>query len=154
GRNLKMGRRSEDAEPGSPPLANACILIVEDDYFIATELESILIEAGARMLPLCRTSKEALAVLENGAVSLAGLDFRLVSETSESVARRLQELKAPFVFYTGQIDAEKLLAAWPGCRVLSKPARPAQLVQMLADLSAASNTSAPRVAASASLRRS
>jgi hypothetical protein len=45
------------------PLNGARVLVVEDDCLISMDLESTLAEAGAEIAGVCRTAKDALALL-------------------------------------------------------------------------------------------
>ena len=109
------------------------VLIVEDDLLLLMELESILLEAGAEVAGSCRSVREGLAAADDR-VAAAILDVRVGRETIAPVARRLASRGTPFVFYTGQVQNDPELAEWPGCTVLSKPARPGTIVAALAEL--------------------
>lgn len=114
-------------------LYGARVLVVEDDYLISMGLESTLVEAGAEIAGVCRTVRDALALAEQNGVAAAILDFRLGCETAEPVARQLSSRGIPFVFYTGQLEAEPLLRLeWPGCKILRKPSRPQAIVDAVA----------------------
>ena len=110
------------------------ILIVEDDFFIRIDLESILREAGAEVIGPCCGIADALAALTDGKVTAAILDVRLGCETVAPVARELTKKGTPFVFYSGQLGADPTLAEWPNCRILTKPALPKMIVAVVADL--------------------
>jgi len=114
-------------------LQGARVLIVEDDLLLLMELESILLEAGAEVAGSCRSVREGLAAADDR-VAAAILDVRVGRETIAPVARRLASRGTPFVFYTGQVQNDPELAEWPGCTVLSKPARPGTIVAALAEL--------------------
>ncbi len=131
-----MESGAENRETGSiaGPLQGARILVVEDDFFIATELESILTDAGGQVVGLCRTVKDALASAATEDLAVALLDFRMGDEDTTAVARRLAARHVPFAFYTGQAQAEPLCVDWPDCKVVSKPARAQTVVNALADL--------------------
>jgi DNA-binding response OmpR family regulator len=117
------------------PLNGARVLVVEDDCLISMDLESILVEAGAEVAGVCRTVKDALVLANQNGIAAAILDFRLGCETSEPVARQLSSRGIPFVFYTGQLEAERLLRSeWPGSKVPRKPARPRAIVNAVADM--------------------
>jgi DNA-binding response OmpR family regulator len=120
-----------DAEPA---LRGARVLIVEDDVLLIMELESILLEAGAEIAGRCRTVKEGLAAARKDDVAVAILDVRIGRETISPVARQLASQGTPFIFYTGQVENEPLLAEWQDRTVLAKPARPAAIVAAIADL--------------------
>lgn len=115
-------------------LDGARVLVVEDDFLILTALDSILSDAGAEIVGLCRSVEEALPLAEEDGLTAAVLDFRLGSETVEPVAQRLAERGIPFVFYTGQVRSEATLAEWPNCKVLLKPAPTRMIVAAIAEL--------------------
>ena len=114
-------------------LQGARVLIVEDDLLLLMELELILLEAGAEIAGCCRSVREGLAAADDR-IAAAILDVRVGRETIAPVARRLASRGTPFVFYTGQVPGDPELAEWPGCTILSKPARPGTIVAALADL--------------------
>src|SRR5947207_11585080 len=58
-------------------LRDARVLIVEDDFLILIELETILREVGAQIAGACRTVDEALAVASDSDMDAALLDLRL-----------------------------------------------------------------------------
>jgi DNA-binding NtrC family response regulator len=115
------------------PLAGMWVLVVEDDNLIAMEIESVLAEAGALVVGPYRTPSEALPFVEKS-LSAAVLDIRLRSETVARVAKKLAELAIPFIFYTGQLQTDEILAERPDCEVVYKPAQPQTLVAAVASL--------------------
>lgn len=115
-------------------LTGARILIVEDDFFIAMELESIFTDAGADVVGPCRTVEDALVQAKAGALTAALLDFRIGENTSLAVADDLQRQNVPFAFYTGQAATELIQSKWPQCKIIPKPSAPDLLVKALADL--------------------
>jgi len=116
------------------PLWGARVLIVEDDFFIAMELESIFSDAGGEVVGLCRTVKDALVSAKAEDLAVAILDFQMGEETTVGVAQILAGRQVPFAFYTGHAEIEPLCTNWPECKVVSKPARPQALVNAVADL--------------------
>ena len=52
---------------------------------------------------------------------------------TNGVAAELTKQGTPFVFYSGQVDAEPALAEWPNCRILTKPALPRTIVATVAE---------------------
>jgi len=118
-------------------LGGARVLIVEDDFFILTELEGILTDAGAQAAVPCRNVSEALWALDRHCIEVAILDVRLGGETVAPVARELSRRQTPFLFYTGQIGSDPDLAEWStgrDCRIIGKPAASQTIVAALADL--------------------
>ncbi|MGQ0444405.1 MAG: response regulator [Beijerinckiaceae bacterium] len=126
-------------------LSGARVLLVEDDYIVAIDLETTLVDAGAEVAGPCRTVKDALAAISLNELGAAVLDIRLGEETVGPVARQLDERGVPFFFYTGQIDTDPIRREWPHHKIISKPARPEYIVKAVADLlkcqPAASSTS-------------
>jgi CheY-like chemotaxis protein len=115
-------------------LQGKTVLVVEDEFLIAMEIESILIDAGADVLGPCASVAEALGVIEGTRFSAASLDIRLGYETSEPIALALTEKGIPFVFYSGQVLPETMRQKWPDVTVLSKPVSGSRLISCLAEM--------------------
>jgi len=98
---------------------------------IALQLEAQLNAAGARVYSAGRL-RDALFMAEHPALSAAVLDYRLGSEDSGAVCRRLVDLGIPFMFYTGVKD--QVARDWPGATVVSKPIDGRVLVHAVAGL--------------------
>jgi DNA-binding response OmpR family regulator len=126
--------RSNKNDNPHTALLGARVLIVEDDALLLMELESILQDAGAEIMGCCRNVPEALRALEQNRISVAILDVRIGHTTIAPVARGLAKRGTPFLFYTGQVENDPTLAEWAGHAVLSKPARPAAIVEAIARL--------------------
>ncbi len=107
------------------------VLVVEDDPLLLLDLEQTLAGAGAEVVGLCQTLQEALRRSDPIDFSVAVLDFRLGAETASPVARRLEDLGVPFVFYTGQARLEPSLAEWRHCSIVEKPSPPQTLISAL-----------------------
>ena len=108
------------------------ILIVEDEVFIAAELEDIVRDAGAEVVGPAMSAPEALRLIENHKITAAILDVRLGDHDSLPVARRLAAAEIPFVFHTGNGDSEVLSNTWPLAAIVKKPATPQALITALA----------------------
>ncbi len=113
-------------------LRGARLLVVEDNFIILLQLESILLEAGAEIAGLCGSVEEALAMAEADDLAAAILDVRVGQEKVTPVAQKLRERGVPLVFYTGQADTDPISSEWPGCAVISKPAPPSAIVDAVA----------------------
>ncbi len=113
-------------------LSGARILVVEDDFLISTELDSILAAAGATVLGPCRTLAQAERVMKANRISAAILDFRIGETTSLPVAAELNRHGIPFVFFTGQTNTSQIATACPGATVISKPFQRRTIVAALA----------------------
>ncbi|WP_338663657.1 response regulator [Pararoseomonas sp. SCSIO 73927] len=91
---------------GPGPLAGCRVLLVEDEYLIADEMESWLRQAGAVVLGPVPDVDAALDIIEReaGALDAAVLDANLGDgETAYPVADRLDELGVPYMFATGDV---------------------------------------------------
>jgi DNA-binding response OmpR family regulator len=102
-------------------LDGARVLVLEDDYFISVELDRILTGAGAEVIGPCRSLAQARDLIETVCISCAVLDVRLDRETSLPAARQLNERGIPFVFVTGQLHTDQLLAEWQDAKIITKP---------------------------------
>jgi len=110
------------------------VLIVEDDFLLLSDLEMILLEGGAGRVDSCRTIEEALARANADDIEAAVLDVRVGHESIAPVARQLAARGIPFVFYTGQVGNDRMIAEWPGCKIVSKPAQSQVIVAAIAEL--------------------
>ncbi len=110
------------------------VLVAEDEAIIAFELEAFLIEAGAEVIGPSYSLDDAMDHAEDDDLSAAVLDIRLGEDTIAPVARLLTERGIPFVFYSGQIDNDPILAEWPTSTLVPKPASPRVVVHALAQL--------------------
>jgi len=117
-----------------PCLIGCRILVVEDDFFIRIDLESILRDAGAEVIGPCRGIADALELLTKSQVTAAILDMQLGHETVVPVARELTKRGTPFIFYSGQHGVDPALVEWSSHPILDKPALPRAIVGAVADL--------------------
>jgi CheY-like chemotaxis protein len=113
-------------------LSGAYVLVVEDEVFIALELQILLEDAGARV----RVEPDldgGLNAAENG-LDIAVLDVRLRGVDVFPIADRLAERGKPFVFHSGHADTKALEEKYDGAIALSKPARPGEVIDAVAEL--------------------
>ena len=94
------------------------VLIVEDDPFIALDLEETVLRLGVKSTRTALNVAGALTMIAIRAPDLALLDVGLRHENSFAVAERLAILKVPFVFITAYDDLPRAFADHPR---LSKP---------------------------------
>src|SRR5690242_14972063 len=74
------------------------VLVVEDEFLIAMDLEALLMDHGWRVLGPAATVAEALRLLEDGKMpDVALLDINLKGETVAPVAEVLRERSVPMV---------------------------------------------------------
>jgi DNA-binding response OmpR family regulator len=115
-------------------LVGAKLLIVEDNFLLLMDLEEVLLGAGADQVQPCRTIEDAVRVAEADGISAAILDVRIGADSIAPVARKLAARGTPFIFYTGQLGNDPLVAEWPNCKTISKPAQPQVIVNAVAEL--------------------
>jgi DNA-binding NtrC family response regulator len=115
-------------------LNRAPILIVEDEPYIALELQTSVEDAGGKVVGPAGTVSAALALLETSVVAAAILDVQLSDRDVTPVAEALIALRVPFVFHSGVGVPPDLQ---PRCRdavVFKKPAAVERLLKTLAEI--------------------
>ena len=130
---------------------SSCVLVVEDEWLIATEIVNALASVGIGTLGPANSVSAALDIIAaNGpyAISAAVLDVHLGRETAEPVAAALAARGVPFIYTTGcdrrMSDAGDQVAPW-----LLKPIDLRHLVEVLRAMTA-SRASMPVLRPSAS----
>ena len=97
------------------------VLLVEDEYFLAEELNGALTDAGAQVLGPVPSVRAALDLLARGAApEVAMLDVSLSGEMVYPVADALLSRGVPFLFATGY-DQAALPERYAAVRRLEKP---------------------------------
>jgi CheY-like chemotaxis protein len=119
---------------GRDALRGVRVLVVEDEFIIALEIQSDLEDAGATVVGPAYTLAAAIELAAHADITAATLDLRLGRSSVRPVAQILTERGIPFVFYTGQPAADPVRAEWPRARVLSKPAEAEEIVRSIAEL--------------------
>jgi DNA-binding NarL/FixJ family response regulator len=82
----------------------AGILIVEDDYFVATDLEQALVDAGFTVVGIAATAEQALALAKATRPEIAVMDIRLagVRDGIEAAVDLLSNFGIRSIFATAQ----------------------------------------------------
>lgn len=111
-----------------------CILIVEDEPFIALDLKFACEDAGISAVT-ASTTREALAALAaNDGIDGAVLDVNLGNgETCEAVADALRERGVPFVLNTGDLNRAGEYLRGIDAPILAKPSAANEVVERLLD---------------------
>lgn len=126
---------SEPAEKGVD--RRRCVLVVEDELFIAFELEAALMDGGFRVLGPVGTVRDAFDLLNSERPDAAVLDVNLGGENVAPVALQLKILGVPFVLATASDSAELARnAAFAGVANLGKPTDLKHLVAAIRTLQA------------------
>jgi DNA-binding response OmpR family regulator len=121
------------------------LIVVEDEFLVATMIEDMLVEGGHVVLGIADDYDSALALAEASRPDLALLDVQLIGpQTGLDVARELSRRGVACMFATGSCPGEKarglalaclhkpfsqrdLLAAVEAARQLMKGETPAAL---------------------------
>jgi CheY-like chemotaxis protein len=77
------------------------VLVVEDEFLVAMELQEVLKGRGCDVLGPASTVTQALAVLHDGRPEVVVLDVNLRGTRATPVAAALRERGVPFVLITG-----------------------------------------------------
>jgi DNA-binding response OmpR family regulator len=112
------------------PLCDQRILVVEDEYSLATDTADALQRAGAKVLGPFSSEQSALDQIRSEAPTIALLDINLGSGPSFDVARILKQRGVPLVFITGY-NQEIIPAEFESAPRLQKPVEMRQIVDLL-----------------------
>ena len=112
---------------------NTKILIVEDDPFFAMDLEDGFEFAGYEVVGPAADVGTALQLIEDHAPDVASLDYNLGDQTSAPIARRLAELKVPFLYVTGKPSELLHAQGAPKAKIVAKPTQPETVLKALQD---------------------
>jgi DNA-binding response OmpR family regulator len=77
------------------------VLVVEDQYYLATDICEWLTDAGAEVLGPARDVEQATDLLKRQAVDLAVVDINLGTGPTYRLAEELSKRSVPFLFATG-----------------------------------------------------
>lgn len=103
------------------------ILVIEDEFLIALDIECTLLRAGAAYVALAGGVEEALAQIADGPWDAAVTDVNLQGDNIDAIVEALRARRIPFLLLTGYGRD-----ALPGCvaraPMLAKPFDPQALV--------------------------
>ncbi len=80
------------------------ILVVEDEFLLAIDIESAIRQAGGEVVGPVVSLEEAVATAEREQLNAAVLDLNLRGEMSYPVAEVLKSRHIPFLFATGYTE--------------------------------------------------
>lgn len=125
------------SERAGPTVKGRRLLIVEDDYLIASDLANALQDLGIEILGPAGSVEAALELVESDGERLDGavLDINLRDQRVYPVAKALATRGVPFVFATGY-DAAAIPQAYAAAPRCEKPIDKMQLVSWLSGLAA------------------
>jgi two-component system, response regulator PdtaR len=120
---------------GKDAAASARILIVEDDFLAASEIESVLMEAGYAIAGMANRAEEAVRLAKSEKPDLAIMDIRLVGRVDgiDAALEIFRETGVRCIFATAHQDAGMRARAEPAAPLgwLPKPYAPHALVAMV-----------------------
>jgi DNA-binding LytR/AlgR family response regulator len=114
----------------SPELRGLRILVVEDEFLVALELEGMLRELGGEVIGPLGSLDQAVAAAREEALDAAVLDVNVGGRLVTPVADALAARAIPFVFYTGY-DAASLPGRHAAAPILMKPCQTHELKNAL-----------------------
>jgi CheY-like chemotaxis protein len=117
------------------------LLVVEDQFLVALDLEQMLRAFGASVTDLASSLADALAAIERGLPDLAILDVKLGNETTAPIARALSDRGVPFLFVSGYSDLSAFPESFRNRPLVRKPIASADLAAALVALAATQHAS-------------
>jgi DNA-binding response OmpR family regulator len=108
------------------------VLIVEDEFLIAMDLQAMLEDHGWRVLGPAANVRDALRVLADELPTVALLDVNLGNELVTEVAVKLKANDVPFAVATAYVNAEQFGGAvLAGAPNVGKPTAERRLLATL-----------------------
>ncbi|MGX5826250.1 response regulator [Mesorhizobium sp. 43Arga] len=108
------------------------ILVLEDEFLIAMDVEQLCRDHGAGEVVIARD----LAEVDGGKIAMqfdaAIVDLMLGGASTLEFAAGLRETGVPFVFASGYSDADEIKLSFPGVRLVTKPYSGEDLVEAVA----------------------
>jgi DNA-binding NtrC family response regulator len=118
--------------PGAP-LGKCRVLIVEDEWFLANDLQMALKSLGADAVALVGNIDDAGVLLSGGGFDVGVIDINLRGHNAFGLADELQRQGIPFLFATGY-SAEVIPVRFADVTRWEKPFDPRGLAQFVLQL--------------------
>lgn len=119
---------------GAPDLTGRKVLVVEDDYYMASDTASALQGAGAEVLGPCPSESSTLRLLEGETPTHAVLDLNLGGGGPRfEIAQMLRQRGVPFIFLTGY-DPDVIPPEFRNVMRLEKPVTFRTIVEAVSHL--------------------
>lgn len=98
-------------------------MLVEDELFIALDLQATIESVGFRVEGPCMTLTEAEAAIERFSAGFAAavLDVQLADAAVFPAADRLTAAGVPIIFHSAHADASDLRRRYPHAEICPKP---------------------------------
>lgn len=110
--------------------ASIRILIVEDEFVIAMDLEDQIRDWGCTHVRIATSIGDAEEALAAEPVDLLIADFNLGRDSSADLVKNQRASGIPVVLLTGQTINREMLASMGGPVVVQKPVQPGMLRQV------------------------
>ena len=114
------------------------ILIVEDDYNQARDIQQLLELAGAQIVVIAGQAPDLVSLVGEARVDAGLIDINLGQGLSFALARALREHAIPFVFLTGY-DASVVPEDLADAPYLRKPAATKRIIEALSIIATSRN---------------
>jgi DNA-binding response OmpR family regulator len=106
----------------SKPLTGLRILILEDEFLIAMDVEQLCRDSGAEEVAIMRSLDEFKdSAVEQPAFDVAIVDLMLAGVSTLDFARQIRDRGVPLVFASGHSDLQEIAEKFPDIAVVSKP---------------------------------
>jgi CheY-like chemotaxis protein len=106
--NRDQGDSAGGRDPDAGVFEGASVLVVEDDFIVAFDMQTLLEERGARVLGPASSLEQAREILAGERPTIAILDVNLNGEYVFPLVTELREQHVPFMFATAYADDERL----------------------------------------------
>ena len=116
-----------------PPLLDGLrILVLEDEFLIAMDVEQLCRDHGAGEVVIARDLAEIDGRQVATHFDAAIVDLMLGATSTLDFASGLRAAGVPFVFASGYSDPDEIKASFPGVRLVGKPYSGDDLMQAVA----------------------
>jgi CheY-like chemotaxis protein len=105
----------------SKPLKGLRVLILEDEFLIAMDVEQLCRDCGAEDVLIRRSLQELGGSAEMPDFDVAIVDLMLSGVSTLDFARQIYDRGVPFVFASGYSDLQEITEKFPGVPVVGKP---------------------------------
>lgn len=126
-----------DAEPeraeAPKRLKGRCVLIVEDEYLLADDLERGFRQVGINIVGPVPSLSQAMALVRETSIDLAVLDIALDGDKVFDVAEALIERNVPVLFVTGY-DRDEIPKRYANVPMCQKPVGADDVIAALAHI--------------------
>jgi DNA-binding NtrC family response regulator len=116
--------------PATNGLGGKRVLVIEDDYYLATDEAAALQDAGATVVACTGDPEEARILIDQQLINCALVDINLGFGPAFDTARALRDRQIPFLFTTGY-DAAAIPPEFGEVPRLEKPFEQYKMIRML-----------------------